>query len=533
MIHFVLSIPGAIASAGLLGLWAIRISSRARTYAAGPPASRAVMQIIISIAVLTSGLYVILSRAYEPDAEKWAYGAIGTLLGYWLPARRPRAVASTVAVAFAVAAVAPLAGQTSGAWLTPTAAEVDAVYPDAEALYMDLHRNPELGFQETQTAAKLAARASALGFAVTTGVGRTGIVAVMKNGAGPTVMLRTELDALPVQEKTGLPFASTVVVKNAGGQSIPVMHACGHDLHMAAWAATARLMSEHRDRWHGTLMMVGQPAEEGAAGGAAAMLKDGLFTRFPRPDFALSVHDDDTMPSGVIGYHPGFFRAMSDSITITVFGRGGHAAMPHNTIDPVVLAARIVLALQTVVSRENNPVEPVVLSIGSIHGGTQANVIPDEVRLQLSLRTYTPDVRSRALAAIRRIANGEAAAAGAPRQPQVDVPPQNNAPVYNDPPLTLRLAGALKRQLGDSAVTEMPQKMTSEDFSEYGVAGVPSALLHIGAVPAKKLAAARESGIPVPAPHSPEWAPDREPTLKGAIRAEVTELLELFSGRND
>src|SRR6187431_746218 len=322
-----------------------------------------------------------------------------------------------------------LAGQESP-WTTPTAAQVEAIYPAIEALYIDLHKNPELAFQETQTAAKLAAHVKALGFEVTTGVGGTGVVAVMKNGSGPTVMLRTELDALPVEEKTGLPFASTVVVKNASGQSTPVMHACGHDLHMSAWAGTARLMAEHRDRWSGTLMMVGQPAEEGL-GGARAMLTDGLFTRFPKPDFALSLHDDDTMPAGTIGYHPGLFRAMSDTVTITVYGRGGHAAMPHNTIDPIVLAARIVLALQTVVSRENNPVDPVVVTVGSIHGGTQGNVIPDEVRLQLSVRTYTPEVRTRTLAAIRRIAKGEADAAGSPRDPQVDAPVRGNAPVYN------------------------------------------------------------------------------------------------------
>jgi hippurate hydrolase len=349
----------------------------------------------------------------------------------------------------------------------------------------------------------------------------------MRNGTGPTVMLRTELDALPVEEKTGLPFASVVVTKNAAGQLVPVMHACGHDLHMAAWVGAARVMAEHRDRWRGTLVMVGQPAEEGTAG-ASAMLNDGLFTRFPRPDFALSLHDDDTMPAGTIGYHPGYFRAMSDAVVITVYGRGGHAAMPHNTVDPVVLAARIVLSLQTVVARENNPVDPVVVTIGSIHGGTQGNIIPDEVRLQLSVRTYTPAVRTRTLAAIRRIAKGEAIAAGAPREPQVDAPAVAGAPVYNDPALTLRLADALKRGLGEQEVVEMPQKMTSEDFAQYGLAGVPSVLLHIGAVDPAKLAAARDTGIPVPAPHSSEWAPEREPTLKAAVRAEVTALLELF-----
>jgi amidohydrolase len=423
-----------------------------------------------------------------------------------------------------------LSAQSGPRWTTPTPAEVDAVFPDVDALYVTLHRSPELGFQEVQTAATLAARLKTLGFDVTTGVGKTGIVGILKNGAGPTVMLRTELDALPVEEKTGLPFASTVVTKNAAGQSTPVMHACGHDLHMAAWTGTARLMAEHRDRWSGTLMMVGQPAEEGL-GGARAMLTDGLFTRFPKPDFALSLHDDDTMPAGTIGYHPGLFRAMSDTVTITVYGRGGHGAMPHNTIDPIVLASRIVLSLQTIVSRENNPVDPIVITVGSIHGGTQANVIPDEVRLQLSVRTYTDEVRTRTFAAIRRVAKGEATAAGAPKEPLVETPERGNPSVYNDPTLTLRLAGALKKGLGDAVVVEMPAKMTSEDFSEYGLAGVPSALLHVGAVHPTKLAAARQSGIPVPAPHSPEWAPEREPTLKGAIRAETSALLELFRGR--
>jgi hippurate hydrolase len=425
-------------------------------------------------------------------------------------------------------ACAELWAQTAGSiWTTPTLAEVDAIYPDVEALYIDLHKNPELAFAETRTAAKLAGRVKALGFDVTTSVGGTGIVAVMRNGPGPTVMLRTELDALPVEEKTGLSFASTVVVKSASGQSIPVMHACGHDIHMAAWTGTARLMAEHRDRWRGTLVMVGQPAEEGG-GGAAAMLKDGLFTRFPRPDFALSFHDDDTMPAGTIGYHPGLFRAMSDRVTITVYGRGGHAAMPFNTVDPVVLASRIVLALQTVVSRENNPNDPVVVTIGSIHGGTQANIIPDEVQLELSVRTFTPEVRTRTITAIRRIARGEAEAAGAPREPLVTAPAVARPPVTNDPQLTLRLADALKRALGEQTVVEMPSKMTSEDFAEYGVAGVRSVLLHLGAVNPVKLAEARRTGTPGPAPHSPEWAPEREPTLKGAIRAEATALLELL-----
>jgi hippurate hydrolase len=408
-----------------------------------------------------------------------------------------------------------------GQWTTPSSAEVDAIYPEIEKLYIDLHQNPELAFHEVETASKLAARVKALGYDVTTGVGGTGIVAVMKNGPGPTVMLRTELDALPVDEKTDLTFRST---------KKGVMHACGHDIHMSAWSGTAELMATHKSAWHGTLIMVGQPAEEGG-GGAAAMLKDGLFTKFPKPDFALSLHDDDTMPSGTIGYHPGNFRAISDGVTITIFGRGGHAAMPMNTVDPIVLASRVVLALQTIVARENNPNDPVVITVGSIHGGTQGNIIPDEVKLQLSVRTYSAAVRKKTLDAIRRIAKGEAEAAGAPREPLVVGGGAGSAGlVYNDPALTLRLATALKKGLGDANVIEMPPKMTSEDFSQYWqVGGVPSALLHIGAVNKAKLDHAIETGIPVPAPHSPEWAPEREPTLKAAIKAETTELVELFS----
>jgi amidohydrolase len=438
--------------------------------------------------------------------------------------------AAIIAALFAFAGT----GAAQTAAVTPTMAEVDAIYPDIEAFYIDLHRNPELAFQEVRTAGKLAEFTKALGYEVTTGVGKTGIVAVLKNGSGPTVMLRTELDALPVEEKTGLPFASKVIGKTASGQTTPVMHACGHDIHMSAWAGTARWMAEHKNRWHGTLLLVGQPAEESGSGGAAAMLKDGLFTRFPRPDFALSLHDDDTMPAGTIGYHPGPFRSMSDGVTIVVHGRGGHAAMPMNTVDPIVLASRIVLALQTIVSRENNPTDPVVITVGSIHGGTTGNVIPDEVRLQLSVRTSTPEVRRKTLAAIRRIAKGEAIAAGAPREPEIisrgDEPAESV--VYNDPALVARLAAALKTGLGDKTVVPMPAKMTSEDFGQYWITGkVPSALLHIGAVNAEKFAEIQKTGIPGPAPHSPEWAPDREPTLKGAIRAEVTELTELLNGK--
>jgi hippurate hydrolase len=403
----------------------------------------------------------------------------------------------------------------------PSASDIDGLYPGIEALYIDLHGSPELAFEEKRTAAKLSGILKTLGYDVTTGVGGTGVVGLLKNGAGPVVMLRTELDALPVTEQTGLPFAS----KTAG-----VMHACGHDIHMAAWTGTAQWMAEHREQWHGTLMLIGQPAEE-AGEGAAAMLKDGLFVRFPKPDFAIAPHDDDSLPAGQIGYHAGYFRAAADFPTVTIFGRGGHGAMPQNTVDPVVIAARTILAWQTIISRENDPQSPAVITVGAIRGGTKNNIIPDQVQLLLSVRTFDPQVRKRVLEAIARIAKGEAAAAGAPREPLIAPTPgmPGDEAVYNDPHLTNRLAAALKKGMGTGNVVEMPAKMTSEDFCEYGRAGVKAALLHIGAVDPEKLAESRRTGIPVPAPHSPQWAPVREPTLKAAVQAESIALLDLLN----
>lgn len=410
----------------------------------------------------------------------------------------------------------------------PFEQQINANYPSVETLYQDLHRNPELGFSEHQTAKKLAERAKALGYEVTTGVGGTGVVAILKNGPGPTVMLRTELDALPVQEKTSLPFASKVTAKNAAGDTIPVMHACGHDLHMSAWYGTAKLMAENRKAWSGTLMLVGQPAEEPVTG-ASAMLKDGLFARFPKPDYALSMHDDASGASGVIMYHAGAFRASSDVVNITMFGQGGHGAVPHETRDPIVMAARLVLALQTLVSRENNPLDPVVVTVGSIQGGTQANIIPDQVKLQLTVRTFKPEVRKRVLASIAREAKGEAIAAGAPKEPLVEVKAGTDS-VYNDPELVGRMVKVVQGAVGPEFVKEMPPKMTSEDFSQYGLQpGVKAILLHVGAVDAARLEAAKKAGQPLPGTHSPQWAPDFKPTVTNTIKAETAILLDLLA----
>jgi hippurate hydrolase len=412
------------------------------------------------------------------------------------------------------------------AWTTPSADEINAVYPEVESLYFDLHKNPELAMHEQQTAAKLADRVKAMGYEVTTGVGGTGIVAVLRNGKGPTVLLRTDMDALPIAEETGVPYASHVIVKSDSGTSIPVMHACGHDIHMSSWIGTAKLMATNRDRWHGTLIFIGQPAEE-TGEGASAMIKDGLFTRFPKPDFALAIHDSANQPVGQVGFTPGFALAAADSVDITIFGKGGHGGRPQNTIDPVVIAARTVLALQTIVSRENNPFDPVVITVGTIHGGTKNSIIPGEVKLQLTVRTYKPEVRKRVLAAIERVAKGEAIAGGAPREPLVKVTPAANA-TYNDPELTKRLVAALRGVLGPTNVVEVEPTMVFEDFAEFNLAGIPSADFWVGAVEPTKYASAQQSGTDLPQLHSSTWNPDYVPALKMAMTVETTELLELL-----
>ena len=406
-------------------------------------------------------------------------------------------------------------------------AEVDAAYPQAEDLYFDLHRHPELSLHEEHTAAKLAAVLRQLGYEVTEGVGGTGIVGVLRNGSGRVVLLRTELDALPVEEKTGLPFASTERSTDAGGNEVGVMHACGHDAHMAAWTATARVMAATRQSWRGTLVLIGQPAEEGG-GGAAAMLADGLFTRFPRPDYALAVHDDSRYPAGLIGYHAGAVMSNADTVTLTITGRGGHGARPETTVDPIVLAARTVLALQTIVARETSPFEPSVITVGSIHGGTRPNVIPDQVVLRLSVRSFSDANRTHLLDAIERIARGEASAAGAPQPPTIEVEADRGYALINDPTLTQRVAAALLRQFGAERVRDISPEMISEDFSDFQRAGVPTLMLRIGATPQARLDEAARTGVPVPSLHSALFVPEREPTIKAAAAAEITALRELM-----
>jgi hippurate hydrolase len=339
-------------------------------------------------------------------------------------------------------------------------------------------------------------------------------------------MIRAELDALPVPEKTGLPYASHVTTKNDQGVDVPVMHACGHDLHMAIGIGTATLLAQNKNRWHGTFIYVGQPAEE-RIGGAKAMMKDGLFTRFPKPDYALAVHDGSDLPAGQIGYTPGYSAANSDSVDVTIFGVGGHGSEPEHTVDPIVIAARTILGWQTIISRGNDPQDPAVVTVGSIHGGTKHNIIPDQVNMQLTVRTYKDDVRKRVLQAIEREADGEAEAAGAPKKPLVQVT-ESVGSVYNDPKMTDELAAALKQILGDNNVVQRPPMMASDDFAEYRTAGVPSTMLSLGAANPEKFAAAQKSGEILPGPHSPYFAPDREPSLRTGILVETAAVLQLL-----
>jgi amidohydrolase len=420
--------------------------------------------------------------------------------------------------------VAVLAGASASA--ADIRGEVASIYPQMQVLYRDLHEHPELSTLEIETAAKLAGRLKELGYDVTTGVGGTGLVGVLKNGAGPTVALRVELDALPVVENTGLPFASTVKTKDAGGAEVGVMHACGHDAHMAAWMGTATLMARDRKKWHGTLVLVGQPAEEVGVG-AKAMMADGLMKRFPKPDFAIAVHDDSRRVAGEIGIGGGPILTNADSLDLTVYGRGGHGARPESTIDPVLIAARIVVTLQSVVAREMSPLDPAVITVGSIHGGTKYNIIPDEVKLQLTVRSFTEPVRMKLLAAIARIAKAEAEAAGAEKLPTIKRTIVAEA-MSNDPALAARLQKALVRDLGADQVKDEKPEMASEDFTEWSIAGVPSVMMRIGAVPKERYEAAMKNDTPLPSLHSSQFAPDAEPTIKAAIAAEVLALRELL-----
>jgi hippurate hydrolase len=417
---------------------------------------------------------------------------------------------------------------------------VDRELPALVAIYKTLHAAPELSREEAQTSALLARELRAAGYTVTENLGRYanpswkgyGLVAVLENGAGPTVLVRTDLDALPVHEETGLPYASTVRVKGALGADVPVMHACGHDLHMASWLGTARALAAMRDRWKGRVLFVGQPAEERVEG-ARALLADRLYERFGTPDYLLALHDTPDVPVGSVGYTPGFALASSNLVEITVRGVGGHGSRPDRTRDPIVLASQLVLALQTIVSREISPLDSAVVTVGSIHGGTRANIIGDDVRLQVTVRAYKTDVRDRVLASIERIARGLAIAANVPadRMPIVDIDPNEATPAtYNTPELTERLAGVFRQALGNDLVVAAPPIMGSEDFGQFGLDGhkIPSVMFWLGGADPVAVDQAAKEGLPPPGLHSSRWAPPPEPTIRAGVTAMTAAVLDLL-----
>jgi len=405
---------------------------------------------------------------------------------------------------------------------TAIEASVENDYPKLDALYKDIHAHPEIAFQEVKTAARLAAEMRALGFDVTEQVGKTGLVALYKNGDGPTIMVRTELDALPMEEKTGLPYASHDKTTWNGRETF-VAHSCGHDIHMASWVGAAKTLVGMKDQWKGTLMFIAQPAEE-IVSGAKAMIADGLFTRFPKPDVGFALHDG-AFPYGYVSYRVGIGSSNADSLAIRFRGRGGHGATPQITIDPVMMAARFIVDVQSVISREKDPTEFGVISIGAIHGGTAENIIPDDATLFGTIRTFKPEVRAKMLAGIERTAKAVAAMSDAPA-PEIKIVEGTKA-VVNDPAVVATAEKVLKVAFGDKFRTT-PPNTPSEDYSEYINAGVPSMFFNIGVYDPERVAAALNGGPPLPGNHSPLFAPVPKPTIETGVTAMTLAVLSAF-----
>jgi hippurate hydrolase len=396
---------------------------------------------------------------------------------------------------------------------------------DLVALYREFHSNPELSFQEKETAARLGEQWRRSGFEVHEGIGGHGVVGILKNGDGPTLMLRTDLDALPVTEATNLVFASTVKATDTSGDEVGVMHACGHDVHMTNIAGVAQYLAANKEKWRGTVMLVGQPAEERGAG-ARAMLDDGLFDKFGKPDFALALHVDSTLATGRLGYRAGYALANVDSVDVTMMGRGGHGAYPHTTVDPIVQAAELVMSLQTIVSREIKPIEPAVITVGSIHGGTKHNIIGESCHLQITVRSYTDEVREHLLSAIERKAKAVAIGARAP-EPVITVS-EGTPSMFNDEKLVERVLPVFRRLVGEANVQAAEPSMGGEDFSQYGRAGVPIFMFRLGSVDAARLERYKQLGQQPPSLHSPIYYPDIEDTLTTGVPAMASAALELL-----
>lgn len=413
---------------------------------------------------------------------------------------------------------------------------ISADLPSLMVIYRDLHANPELSGEEVRTAAKLAAEARRLGFTVTEKVGGTGVVAVMENGDGPTVMLRADMDGLPLIEKTGLPYASKVMAKTREGNDTGVMHACGHDTHMTGWVGAARQLASRKDEWSGTLVMILQPAEE-TGEGAKAMLEDGLYTRFPKPEYVLAFHDAAGAPAGHIGYAPGYALANVDSVDIEVKGVGGHGAYPHTTKDPIVLASRIVGSLQTLVSREIDPQDSAVVTVGSFQAGFKHNIISDKANLQLTVRSYSDETRAKLLDGIKRIVRGEAIAAGVPedRMPIVGIREDEYTPAtYNSPEFSKEMADLFAARFGQDRVHQTKPVMGGEDFSRYRRAdtSINSMIFWVGGVPMDEYLEAQKTGAKLPSLHSPLWAPDAEKVVATGAEALAAAALDLMKKTN-
>lgn len=404
--------------------------------------------------------------------------------------------------------------------------------PKLNQLYLHLHQNPELSYQEEQTGKRLAKELKQLGFEVTSNVGGYGVVGLYKNGNGPTVMIRADTDGLPIVEQTGKPYASKVKVLDKHNNQVGVMHGCAHDIHMTSMIGTAEQLMKHKDQWQGTLMMVAQPAEE-VGGGAKAMIKEGLFKQFAKPDYVLGLHTSASLPAGQVAIAPGYALANVDSVDIAVKGKGGHGAYPHTTIDPVVLASRIVLGLQTITSREISPLKPSVITVGSIHGGSKHNIISNEVKLQLTLRSYDPAVREQQIAAIKRLTAGIAQSAGLDESlyPEVVVHESESIPsTYNNPELATRMTNSIKKELGDSQVVKAEPVMAGEDFGLFGRTeeNIPITIFWLGGVEPNSYKAAMQSGEPLPSLHSSKFAPDYELAVHTGVRAMTASALDLF-----
>lgn len=428
--------------------------------------------------------------------------------------------------------------------VTPASAQqsldalIDREITQLVSTYKMLHASPELSHYEAKTSAFVATQLRTMGYTVTENFGKYenpkwkpyGVVAVMKNGDGPTVLVRSDLDALPVEEKNAVPYASKVITKNEAGQDVSVMHACGHDVHITSLLGTAKMLAQMKDQWRGTLVFIGQPAEE-AIDGAKSMMRGGLYSLIPKPDFLLALHDSAELEAGKVGYCPGYALANSTSVEITIRGLGGHGSKPEATKDPIVVAAQTIVALQTIVSRENSPLDPAVVTVGSIHGGTKSNIIPDEVKLQLTIRSYKEEVRQRILSSIARITKNIAEAAGIPedRVPIIKAETEFTPATYNDPKLTERLVPVFQKALGAENVVNWPPIMGAEDFGHFSMdQQIPSSLFWLGAIDPARVAESKRTGKPLPSLHSSLFEPLPEPTLRTGVKAMTSAVLELM-----